>query len=113
MLAANARLHTPAVTSPHRTDVGPPDGNASDKEAARAVHEFKIANARPSMPTKEKLRSREACWAESRMENFRGAEEAIVILVGRFSLSFSISSTDPDAGVAREVGRRLMNPEKV
>lgn len=44
------------------TDVGPPEGNASDKDAERAVHEFKIANAKPSMARGEKCRFNSALW---------------------------------------------------
>jgi len=37
------------MTNPHSTADGPPDGRAIDKLADKAVHEFKMANARPSI----------------------------------------------------------------
>jgi hypothetical protein len=46
----------PAVTRPHRTDVEPPLGSARDSDAESAVHEFRIANASPSIENMEKLR---------------------------------------------------------
>ena len=46
----------PAVINPQRTDVGPPLGKASDSEVANAVHEFKMANAKPSIASGEKVR---------------------------------------------------------
>ena len=42
-------LHIPAVIKPHITDVGPPLGSARDRDADRAVHEFKMAKASPSI----------------------------------------------------------------
>ena len=41
--------------SPQRTEVGPPLGRARDKLAASAVHEFRIAKARPSIANGEKF----------------------------------------------------------
>ncbi len=38
------------------TEVGPPEGSASDKDADRAVHEFRMAKARPSIAKGEKWR---------------------------------------------------------
>lgn len=55
-LAARDKLHIPAVTKPHMTATGPPEGSASEREAARAVHEFNIANARPSIDHLENWR---------------------------------------------------------
>ena len=46
----------PAVIRPQRIDVDPPLGKASDSEADNAVHEFKIANASPSIDRGEKFR---------------------------------------------------------
>lgn len=43
------------LIKPHSTEVGPPLGNASDKLAASAVQELRIANARPSIATGEKF----------------------------------------------------------
>ena len=48
-LADKQILHKPEMTNPHRTADGPPDGRAIDKVADSAVHEFKMANARPSI----------------------------------------------------------------
>lgn len=44
------------------TDVDPPEGRARDRDALSAVHEFKIANARPSIDKKEKLRLSSCSW---------------------------------------------------
>ena len=60
--AARHRLQMPAVMRPHITDVGPPEGNASDKDAERAVHEFRMAKAKPSMASGEKCRFNSALW---------------------------------------------------
>lgn len=38
------------------TLVEPPLGSARESEAERAVHEFRMAKARPSIDKKEKLR---------------------------------------------------------
>jgi len=48
-LADKQISHTPEMTNPHSTADGPPDGRAIDKLADNAVHEFKMANARPSI----------------------------------------------------------------
>jgi len=48
-LAARLKLQIPAVTKPHITAMGPPEGSANDNDAANAVQEFKIANDRPSI----------------------------------------------------------------
>ena len=55
-------LHIPAVINPQMTDVGPPEGNASDSDADRAVHEFKIAKASPSIASGLKWRFNSALW---------------------------------------------------
>ena len=60
--AAKHKLHIPAVMRPQITEVGPPDGSARDREAARAVQEFMIAKARPSIASGEKLRWSSALW---------------------------------------------------
>ena len=60
-----------SLISPQRTEVGPPLGNASDKLAASAVQEFRIAKARPNIARGEKflfnslLWPRAANWAAS------------------------------------------------
>ncbi|TKA40471.1 hypothetical protein B0A54_09420 [Friedmanniomyces endolithicus] len=46
------------------TDVGPPLGKARDNEAESAVHEFKMAKAKPSMDNGLKLR-RSSCLTPS------------------------------------------------
>lgn len=46
----------PAVMSPHRTEVGPPLGKATDSDVAKAVHEFRMANAKPSIASGENVR---------------------------------------------------------
>ncbi len=48
-------LHMPDATNPHNTAEGPPDGNATDNEAESAVHELRIAKARPSIDLKAPL----------------------------------------------------------
>ena len=50
-------MQIPDVTRPQMTELGPPLGKAKDIETDNAVHEFKIANARPSILRKEKFRS--------------------------------------------------------
>ena len=54
--AAKDKLQMPATTSPQMTASGPPLGRANDILAPRAVHEFRMAKARPSMDNSEKLR---------------------------------------------------------
>ena len=46
-----------AKHNPHRTTVGPPDGKATVRLAANAVHELRIANAIPIIARNEKFRS--------------------------------------------------------
>jgi len=46
----------PAVTSPQSTLVEPPEGRARLREAESAVHELRIAKAKPSMLNGEKWR---------------------------------------------------------
>ena len=60
--AARARLQIPAVTRPQMTEVGPPEGRASEREAERAVQELRMAKARPSMARGEKLRCNSCLW---------------------------------------------------
>ncbi len=55
-------LHIPAVIKPHITDVGPPLGSARDREADRAVHEFRMAKASPSIARGLKWRLSSALW---------------------------------------------------
>ena len=55
-------LHIPAVIKPQMTEVGPPLGSARDKDAERAVHEFKIAKASPSIASGLKWRLSSALW---------------------------------------------------
>lgn len=55
-------LHIPAVSNPHITEVGPPEGSARDSDADRAVHEFKIAKASPSIASGLKWRFSSALW---------------------------------------------------
>ena len=52
-------MQVPAVTKPHITATGPPDGRASDSEAANAVHVFRMAKARPSIVHFENERSKD------------------------------------------------------
>lgn len=49
-------MQIPAVNNPQMTDVDPPLGSARDSDVDRAVHELRMAKARPSMETREKLR---------------------------------------------------------
>ena len=44
------------------TAIGPPDGRANESEAARAVHELRIANASPSIVHFENCRSKDCSW---------------------------------------------------
>lgn len=44
------------------TDVGPPLGSARDRDADRAVHEFRIAKASPSIASGLKWRLSSALW---------------------------------------------------
>ena len=60
-LAAKLRLHIPAVTRPQSTESGPPEGSASDREEASAVHELRIAKASPNIDHFENCRSKD--WA--------------------------------------------------
>ena len=55
-------MQIPAVIKPQMTDVGPPLGKASDNDAESAVQELRMANARPSMASGEKLRLSSALW---------------------------------------------------
>lgn len=55
------RLKKPAVTSPQMTEIGPPEGRAKLIDVDNAVHEFRIANASPSMDRGEKFRFN-SCW---------------------------------------------------
>ena len=55
-------LHIPAVIKPHITEVGPPLGSAKDSDADRAVHEFRIAKASPSIASGLKWRLSSALW---------------------------------------------------
>ena len=59
---ARQMLQIPAVISPHITDVGPPLGSATDIDTASAVHEFRMAKAKPSIEIKEKLRCSSGLW---------------------------------------------------
>lgn len=43
----------PAVSSPQITEVDPPLGRASESEEDKAVHEFRMAKARPSIDKRE------------------------------------------------------------
>ena len=47
-LADMARLPKKETMRPQTTAVGPPEGKAMDSEVAMAVHEFRIAYARPT-----------------------------------------------------------------
>ena len=60
--AARHRFPIPAVKSPQSTEVGPPDGRASDSEAARAVQELRIAKAIPSIASGLKWRFSSDSW---------------------------------------------------
>lgn len=62
MTTTSQALHIPAVIKPHITDVGPPLGSAKDKDADRAVQEFKIAKASPSIARGLKWRLSSALW---------------------------------------------------
>lgn len=44
------------------TEVGPPESSESDRDADRAVHEFKIAKASPSIASGLKWRLSSALW---------------------------------------------------
>lgn len=55
-------LHIPAVIKPHITDVGPLLGSARDKDADRAVQEFRMAKASPSIASGLKWRLSSALW---------------------------------------------------
>jgi hypothetical protein len=61
-LAARHKLHIPAVTRPQMTEVGPPLGRASDKLADKAVQEFKMAKASPSIESIEKFLCNSCLW---------------------------------------------------
>jgi len=52
----------PAVTKPHNTATGPPEGKASDRDAASAVQEFRMAKAMPSIERGEKWRFSSESW---------------------------------------------------
>ena len=52
----------PAVIKPQITDVGPPLGSARDRDADRAVQEFRIAKASPSIASGLKWRLSSALW---------------------------------------------------
>jgi hypothetical protein len=72
-LDARHRLQTPAVINPQRTEVGPPLGNARDNDVASAVHEFKMANAKPSIASGEKVRFNS--WVCPRAASCRASSE--------------------------------------
>lgn len=49
-------MQTPAVMRPQITELEPPEGRASDRLAAKAVQELRMAKAKPSIARGEKLR---------------------------------------------------------
>jgi hypothetical protein len=70
----------PAVTRPHSTLVAPPEGNARPIEAEMAVHELRMAKARPSMDSGEKfllsscfLPRAASCWSSDVRPSCGGA----------------------------------------
>lgn len=86
--AAKQRLQTPAVTKPQSTLVDPPDGNASPMEAESAVHELRMAKARPSIANGEKflfsscfLPRAASSWSSATLLRFDGG--AMVSHVGQ------------------------------
>src|SRR5687767_9131177 len=52
----------PAVARPQMTETEPPEGSASEREAARAVQELRMAKARPSMVHRLKVRLKDSPW---------------------------------------------------
>jgi hypothetical protein len=72
-LAARHRLQTPAVINPQSTEVGPPLDNDKDNEVASAVHEFRMANAKPSIASGEKVRFNS--WVCPRAASCRASSE--------------------------------------
>jgi hypothetical protein len=82
----------PAVISPHKTDVEPPLGNASESEADNAVQLLRIAKANPSIENILKFRlsscltPRAARWSTSAMLLLRrpalAAEARLEFIVG-------------------------------
>jgi len=55
-------LPIPAVTKPHKTATGPPEGRASERDAASAVQELRMAKAMPSIERGEKWRVSSESW---------------------------------------------------
>jgi hypothetical protein len=60
--AASDKLQMPATTKPQMTDIDPPEGNASDSDAASAVQLLSMAKARPSIVHRENWRSKDCAW---------------------------------------------------
>jgi hypothetical protein len=80
----------PAVTRPHRTLVEPPEGKASPKEAESAVHELRMAKAKPSIDKGEKfllsscfLPMAASCWSSGAVPSCRVG--AIFSSVGQYN----------------------------
>ena len=68
------------MINPHITDVGPPLGRARDKDADRAVQEFKMAKARPNMAKGVKWRLSSALWP---MAAYTGVESVSLLDGGK------------------------------
>ena len=74
-------LHIPAVIKPQMTDVGPPLGSARFKEADRAVQEFKMAKASPSIARGLKCRLSSALWP---IDSYKTVSSAFSLGSGKF-----------------------------
>lgn len=92
----------PAVISPQRTEVGPPLDNARDNDVAKAVHEFRMANAKPSIASGENVRFNSgacpraaSCSASSEVSPPVMVDMVLLLVSLRLSGSFVSSDVIP------------------
>ena len=77
-------LQIPAVIKPQMTDVGPPLGSARFRDADKAVQEFKMANASPSIARGLKWRLSSALWP---IDSYKTVCSALILGSGKFGNS--------------------------
>ena len=75
-------LQIPAVIKPQMTDVGPPLGSARFRDADRAVQEFKMAKASPSIARGLKWRLSSALWPIDSYKTVHSASSSAVATSG-------------------------------
>ena len=79
-------LQIPAVIKPQMTDVGPPLGSARLRDADRAVQEFKMAKASPSIARGLKWRLSSALWP---IDSYKIVCSAFILGSGKFGSSLA------------------------